>query len=391
MLFGFGQVSMHIYLDNAATSFPKPETVYQAVMNAMREIGASPGRGGHRRSLEAGRLLFKARETIAVLFAIPDSSRIIFTHSATEALNMAVRGALKPGDHVITTSMEHNSLLRPLGVLRQEGVELTMVTADSAGRVDPDDVRAALRPNTRMLAVGHVSNVSGTIQAVDRLAAIAREAGALFLLDAAQSAGHEPIDVVKTGIDLLAVPGHKGLLGPQGTGFLYVAPTAALKPLLAGGTGSSSVSEEQPDTLPEGFEAGTHNLPGIAGLKAGVEFILEHGAAVIGEKERQFVTSAAHQLAAIPGIRLYGPPDPAGRGGLLSFTMGGMDPAALAFMLDSTFDIAVRAGLHCAPQAHRTLGSFPGGTLRISPGWFTTSEEIAIFCDAVVECSRSVA
>ncbi|HEX9080279.1 MAG TPA: aminotransferase class V-fold PLP-dependent enzyme [Desulfuromonadaceae bacterium] len=381
----------HIYLDNAATSFPKPETVYQAVMHAMREIGASPGRGGHRRSIEAGRLLFEARELIATLFAIPDSSRIIFTHSATEALNLALRGALKPGDHVITTSMEHNSLLRPLAALRQEGVETTMVAADGEGVVDPDDVRAALRPTTRMLAVGHVSNVSGTIQAIDRLAAIAREAGALFLLDAAQSAGHEPIDVVETGIDLLAAPGHKGLLGPQGTGFLYAAPTAALKPLLAGGTGSSSASEEQPGTMPEGFEAGTHNLPGIAGLKAGVEFILEQGVATIGETERRLVASAAERLGDIPGMRLYGPADPAGRGGLLSFTMAGMDPSALAFMLDRTFDIAVRAGLHCAPQAHRTLGSFPGGTVRMSPGWSTTSGEVAIFCNAVVECCRSAA
>lgn len=380
----------HIYLDNAATSFPKPETVYQAVMHAMREIGVSPGRGSYRRSLEAGRLLFQTREAIAGLFSIPDSSRIIFTHSATEALNIAVRGTLHPGDHVITTSMEHNSLLRPLVALRHEGIELTIVTADVEGRVDPDDVRAALRPNTRMLAAGHISNVSGTIQAIDALAAIAREAGTMFLLDAAQSAGHEPIDVMKTGIDLLAAPGHKGLLGPQGTGFLYAAPAVALKPLLAGGTGSSSASEEQPETMPEGFEAGTHNLPGIAGLKAGVEFVQEQGVAVVGGKERQLVNSVAKRLAEIPGIRLYGPSDPACRGGLLSLTMAGMDPSALAFMLDQTFDIAVRAGLHCAPRAHQTLGSFPGGTLRLSPGWFTTSEEIAIFCDAIIECSRSV-
>jgi cysteine desulfurase/selenocysteine lyase len=381
----------HIYLDNAATSFPKPETVYQAVMHAMREIGASPGRGGHRRSLEAGRLLFQTRETIAALFTIADSSRIIFTHSATEALNIALRGVLQPGDHVITTSMEHNSLLRPLFALRRQGIELTIVTADHDGRVDPDDVRAALRPNTRMLAVGHISNVSGTIQAVDLLAAIAREAGALFLLDAAQSAGHEMIDVRKSGVDLLAVPGHKGLFGPQGTGFLYAAPAVPLRPLLAGGTGSSSASEEQPDTMPDGFEAGTHNIPGIAGLKAGVEFVLEHGVSVIGEKERMLADLAAHRLTAIPGVTLHGPLDPALRGGVLSFTMAGIDPSALAFMLDRDFDIAVRAGLHCAPQAHRTLGTFPGGTLRISPGWFSSREEIAIFCDAVVECGRSAA
>ncbi|OGR28632.1 MAG: cysteine desulfurase [Desulfuromonadales bacterium GWD2_54_10] len=380
---------MSIYLDNAATSFPKPESVYQAVMHAMRTIGASPGRAGHRRSMEAGRLLFQAREAVATLFAIPDSSRVIFSHSATEALNLALRGTLIPGDHVITTSMEHNSLLRPLFLLRRQGVELTIVQAGVDGRVDPDDIRRALRTNTRMIAVGHISNVSGTIQAVDTFAGIAREAGALFLLDAAQSAGSVPIDVVKTGIDLLAAPGHKGLFGPQGTGFLYAASAVPLRPLLAGGTGSSSTSEEQPDTVPEGFEAGTHNLPGIAGLKAGVEFVLEQGAAVIGEKERKLITSAAQRLAAVPGVTLCGPIDPADRGGALSFTCAGTDPATLAFMLDQHFDIAVRAGLHCAPYAHRTLGTFPGGTLRISPGWFTTSEEIAIFCNAVVECTRS--
>ena len=380
---------MSIYLDNAATSFPKPESVYQAVMHAMRTIGASPGRAGHRRSMEAGRLLFQAREAVATLFAIPDSSRVIFSHSATEALNLALRGTLIPGDHVITTSMEHNSLLRPLFLLRRQGVELTIVQAGVDGRVDPDDIRRALRTNTHMIAVGHISNVSGTIQAVDTFAGIAREAGALFLLDAAQSAGSVPIDVVKTGIDLLAAPGHKGLFGPQGTGFLYAASAVPLRPLLAGGTGSSSTSEEQPDTVPEGFEAGTHNLPGIAGLKAGVEFVLEQGAAVIGEKERKLITSAAQRLAAVPGVTLCGPIDPADRGGALSFTCAGTDPATLAFMLDQHFDIAVRAGLHCAPYAHRTLGTFPGGTLRISPGWFTTSEEIAIFCNAVVECTRS--
>jgi cysteine desulfurase/selenocysteine lyase len=378
---------MSIYLDNAATSYPKPESVYQAVMHAMREIGASPGRGGHRRSLEAGRIMFQARETAAALFAAPDSSRIIFTHSATEAINMALRGTLVPGDHVITSSMEHNSLARPLHLLEKQGVvELTIVQAGPDGLVDPVDVRRALAPRTRMIAIGHVSNVSGTIQPVDLVSAIAREAGALFLLDAAQSAGSVPIDVVSSGIDLLAVPGHKGLYGPQGTGMLYVDSTVALTPLLAGGTGTNSTSEDQPVEMPEGFEAGTHNLPGIAGLKAGMEFVREQGVAAIGEHERGLVSYAIEMLQGLPQVMLYCPANPSLRAAVLSFTIAGKDSAAVAFELDRRFDIAVRAGLHCAPRAHRTLGTFPGGTVRMSPGWFTTREEIAVFVDAVEQC-----
>jgi cysteine desulfurase family protein len=377
---------MSIYLDNAATTYPKPESVYQAVMHAMREVGASPGRGGHRRTLEAGRIMFQAREVAAALLSAPDSSRIIFTHSATEALNMALRGTLVPGDHVITSSMEHNSLIRPLHLLEKQGVELTVVQAGPDGVIDPDDVRCALTPHTRMIAIGHVSNVSGTIQPIDCISAIAREAGTLFLLDAAQSAGSIPIDVVSSAIDLLAAPGHKGLYGPQGTGLLYVAAHVALTPLLAGGTGTNSTSEDQPDAVPEGFEAGTHNLPGIAGLKAGMEFILDQGVKVIGEHERALVTFAVEKLQRLPQVTLHCPSDPALRGAVLSFTIAGKDSAAIAFELDGCFDIAVRAGLHCAPRAHRTLGTFPGGTVRMSPGWFTTREDIAIFAEAVVQC-----
>jgi len=377
---------MSIYLDNAATSYPKPESVYQAVMHAMREVGASPGRGGHRRSLEAGRIMFQAREVAAALFSVPDSSRIIFTHSATEALNMALRGTLVPGDHVITSSMEHNSLARPLQLLKKQGILLTIVPAGVDGCIDPADVARALTPQTRMIAIGHVSNVAGTIQPIAAISAIAREAGALFLLDAAQSAGCLPIDVVSGNIDLLAVPGHKGLYGPQGTGLLYAAAHVPLKPLLAGGTGTSSTSEDQPDALPDGFEAGTRNLPGIAGLKAGMEFVLEQGVAVIGDHERRLVAYAMERLQGVPGITLYGPTDAALRGAVLSFTVAGHDASALAFQLDQRFDIAVRAGLHCAPRAHQTLGTFPDGTVRMSPGWFTTREDIAIFTDAVVTC-----
>jgi len=299
---------------------------------------------------------------------------------------MALRGTLVPGDHVITSSMEHNSLARPLHQLEKQGVGLTVVQAGSDGVVNPDDIRRALTTRTRMIAIGHVSNVSGTIQPIDLVSAIAREAGVLFLLDAAQSAGSIPIDVVSSAIDLLAVPGHKGLYGPQGSGLLYAASRVALAPLLAGGTGTNSTSEDQPDSMPEGFEAGTHNLPGIAGLKAGMEFVMEQGVATIGEHERGLVSYAIGKLQGLPQVTLHCPADPALRGAVLSFTIAGKDSSAVAFELDRRFDIAVRAGLHCAPRAHRTLGTFPGGTVRMSPGWFTTREEIALFADAVVQC-----
>jgi cysteine desulfurase family protein len=381
---------MSIYLDNAATSYPKPEQVYQAVLNAMRDVGASPGRGGYRRSLEASRIVFQAREALATLFSIPDSSRIIFTHNATGALNLALQGVLVSGDHVITTSMEHNSVVRPLQALSRHGVSVTTVAAGADGMVDPADIRTVVRPETRMIVVSHISNVCGAIQPLEQIAAIAREAGALLLVDAAQSAGYRNIDVVRTGIDLLAAPGHKGMLGPSGTGFLYAAPHVALTPLMQGGTGSHSTLETQPLTMPEGFEAGTLNLPGIAGLKAGVDYILERGIDAICRHEQMLIQQAEVLLNRIPGLTLYGPRDPACRGAVLSFTVADVDPSILAAGLDHSFDIAVRAGLHCAPQAHRTLGTLPGGTVRISPGWSTTGEEIAFFSDAVVQCLAKI-
>ncbi len=381
---------MSIYLDNAATSFPKPESVYRAVLQAMQHIGASPGRGGHRRSLEAARIMFQTREVLSRLFSIRDSSRIIFTHNATAALNLALHGTLARGDHVITTSMEHNSLVRPLHAMSREGVEVTFVQAAPDGIVDPDSIRSAVRDNTRMIAIGHVSNVCGAIQPIERIADHCHRAGALFLLDAAQSAGCMDIDVASTGIDLLAAPGHKGLLGPPGTGFLYVAPGVGLRPIIEGGTGTESTSEEQPVTIPDGFEAGTHNLPGIAGLKAGVEFILETGVGTILEHERILLEEARLHLISMPGLTIHGPEDSALRGPVLTFSISGIDPSLLAVELDQGFDVAVRSGLHCAPQAHRTLGTLPDGTLRVSPGWFTTREEIAFFADAVVQCVAKI-
>lgn len=375
-----------MYLDNAATSFPKPDVVHDAVLHAMRTVGASPGRGGYRQSLEAGRILFQAREAVAGLFSIPDSSRVIFTQNATGALNLALQGTLAAGDHVITTSMEHNSLLRPLYALQKNGIELSIVPAGSDGVVAAEDINRAVQANTRMIAVNHVSNVCGAIQPIQELAEICRLCGALFLVDAAQSAGSLPIDVEKYAIDLLAVPGHKGLLGPSGTGLLYAAPHVPLKPVVYGGTGTHSTAEEQPLVMPDGFEAGTHNLPGIAGLLAGIGFICDLGISAIQQHERALLIHAEQALREISGVTIYGPENPSDRCSVLSFTASGVDSALLAAELDYGFDISVRAGLHCAPLAHRTLGTLPGGTVRISPGWFTTREEIAFFSNAVVQC-----
>lgn len=379
-----------MYLDNAATSFVKPDAVYEAVLHAMRAIGASPGRGGYRQSLEAGRILFQAREAVSRFFSIPDSSRVIFTHNATGALNLALQGTLTAGDHVITTSMEHNSLLRPLYALQGKGVELSIVAAGADGVVTVEDIRSAVQANTRMIAVSHVSNVCGAIQPIQQLSELCRSCGALFLVDAAQSAGYLPIDVEKNAIDLLAVPGHKGLLGPSGTGLLYAAPRVQLKPVVQGGTGSHSTAEEQPQVMPDGFEAGTHNLPGIAGLLAGIEFIGSVGLPLIHEHEQALLAQVDQALRAVPGVTIFGPLHSHDRCSVLSFAVSGVDSAHLATELDHGFDIAVRAGLHCAPLAHRTLGTLPGGTVRVSPGWFTTREEIAFFSDAVVQCISKI-
>jgi cysteine desulfurase family protein len=374
---------MTIYLDNAATTFPKPEEVYLAVEHAMREIGVGPGRGSHRRGLEASRLVFDAREAVSSLFGIDDSSRVIFTQSATEALNLAINGLLEAGDHVVTTTMEHNSLVRPLKVAEQRGVEVTWIEANGLGRVECSQVAGAIRNNTRLVAISHCSNVTGTIQPIEEIARVTRKAGVLLLVDAAQSAGSITLDMRCTNIDLLAAPGHKGLYGPQGTGFLYVAKGITLKPLIVGGTGGFSSSEEQPWELPERFESGTLNTPGIAGLKAGVEFVGSVGVEAIRKKEAALVTHLIEGFTGLPGVVILSPKEPGLRGGVVSFTAPGYDPADIGYRLDNEFDIAVRVGLHCAPMAHRTIGTYPHGTIRVSPGYFNTIDEIDGFLNAM--------
>ncbi|OHB29451.1 MAG: cysteine desulfurase [Desulfuromonadaceae bacterium GWC2_58_13] len=367
---------MTIYLDNAATTFPKPESVYRAVDRTLRSVGANPGRGGHLMGLEASRLIFEAREVLAGFFGIRDSARIAFTANATEAINLALFGLLRPGDRVVTSTMEHNAVTRPLQVLKERGVAVVKVPADRQGRIDPAAIRAACVEKTRLVVLTHCSNVSGTLQPVEEIGPWCRHQGILFLLDAAQSSGIFPIDVEAMAIDLLAVPGHKGLMGPQGTGLLYVREGLQLSPLIYGGTGNNSHSERPPEQMPERYEAGTLNTPGIAGLRAAVDFIGETGIDRIRAREAELLVHLIDGLKRMSGVEIYGPLAPGGHGGALSINLEGKDPAHVGFALDRDHGIVCRVGLHCAPDAHRTIGTFPRGTVRISPGYFTTHEEI---------------
>lgn len=378
-----------IYFDNAATSWPKPAAMMAAMINYNEVIGGSPGRSGHQRSLDAGRIILEAREALAELFGCNDSLRIAFTKNATEALNIALSGILNPDDHVITSSMEHNSVMRPLRYLEAQGVKLSVVSCSADGILDPEDVRAAIRPRTRLLVVTHASNVTGTIQPFAELGEIARRHGILFCVDAAQTAGALPIHVNEMAIDLLAFSGHKSLFGPQGTGGLYVREglEKQLRPLMTGGTGSRSEFEGQPDFMPDKYESGTPNTIGLAGLGAGVRFVLAEGVEAIRSKEEGLTTRFLAGLAALPGVTVYGPPDAANRTAVVSFNIAGVSPSAAALELDEHFGILCRPGLHCAPAAHRTIGTFSQGTIRFGFGYFNREEEI----DLALEAVRSLA
>lgn len=375
---------MAIYLDNAATSFPKPEAVYRSIDETLRQFGGNPGRGGHQLALDAGRIVFTAREAVAGFFGISDSSRVVFTANATAAINQALFGLLRPGDRVVTTNMEHNAVVRPLRALQERGVEVVKVAADRHGFVLAEDFCRACRAAPTTLAVlGHISNVTGTIQDLTTIGPWCRSHGVTLLVDAAQSAGLLPIDVEALGIDLLAAPGHKGLFGPVGSGFLYVRPGLELVPLLYGGTGANSHSDLMPEVMPERLESGTPNTPGLAGLTAGIAWLEEVGLDAIREHESRCLTRLLTGLATIPGLEIYGSGDAANSGGVLSFNLKGLDPSAIAFRLDHEFSICVRAGLHCAPEAHRAIGTYPAGTVRVSPNMMNSLEEIEAFLTAI--------
>lgn len=379
-----------VYFDNAATSWPKPEGTYSAMDRFSRVIGGSPGRSGHRLSIESGRVIMNTRDSLARLFGIDDPFRLVFTKNATEALNLAIAGLLSPGDHVITSSMEHNSVMRPLRALESRGVELSVIRCSPWGGFDPGDLLPAIRTNTKLVVLTHASNVTGTIMPVRDVGNIVKDYGLIFCVDAAQTAGAVPIDIVGMNIDLLAFSGHKSLFGPQGTGGLYIRKglEEKIKPIIVGGTGSRSEFEVQPDFLPDKYESGTLNTGGIAGLGAGVEYIIAWGVDTIRAGEIALTQQFLNGLKSIEGIRIYGPGDASRQISVVSFNLDGMTPSEASFAFDERFGIMSRPGLHCAPSAHRTIGTFSEGTVRFSFGSFNTEEEISYALDAIRQLSE---
>lgn len=377
-----------IYLDNAATTFPKPQVVYDAVMECMTKYGANPGRSGHKMALEAGRAIYECRESLAKLFKVKNPMNFVFTSNGTDSLNLAIKGLLKPGDHVITTSMEHNSVIRPIKALEQIGVENTVVDCNEEGLLDPKDIENAIRENTRLVVTTHASNVTGTIIDIEAIGAICGEKDVIYLVDGAQSAGVYDIDLSRMNIDMLALPGHKGLLGPQGTGVLYIRDGLSIKEMKQGGTGSRSEDLYQPQLVPDKYESGTANTCGIAGLNAGVKFVMDQGIDKIRKHEEELTQYFIDGLLKIDKVRVYGTRDSKKQAAVVSINIGDMDSSHATFLLDSQYNIATRSGLHCSPLAHKTIGSFEQGVVRFSIGYFTTIEELDAAIEAVSKISK---
>jgi cysteine desulfurase family protein len=402
-----------IYMDNAATSFPKPPGVIEAMVHFMENVGGNPGRSKSDQATEAAKIVDGARSRLATLFNVPDPQRIVFALNATEALNTVIYGVLNPGDHVIITQMEHNSVIRPVMHLQREGiVAVSVVPCDKMGFCDVKALKEMVRENTKLVAVNHASNVCGTIQDIEAIRSAAGDVP--LLLDAAQTAGVLPIDVQAMGIDFLAFTGHKGLCGPQGTGGLYVREGLEIKPLKRGGTGSVSEQDEQPHVFPDLLESGTQNNVGIAGLAAGVDFVLKTGIDTIRRHEAELLAAFVRGLDGVVGLTLYGPLKPEQQLAIVSVTfdealpeglhptIGGcggraipatfesVHPHEAGTILKDRYEIAVRVGLHCAPLAHKALGSFPDGTVRFSLGYFNTLEEVEIAVRAVRKIAEKV-
>ncbi len=365
-----------IYLDNGATSFPKPHIVHAEYAKCMHRYAANAGRGSHRLSVIAAEKIWETRVLLAKLFGIATPERIVFTQNCTEAINTGMKGILQSGDDLIISDMEHNSVYRPAVSLAGRGVRTLLARSDEEGMVAPEEVLKQLTPRTRMICLQHASNVGGGINNITEIGKIAREHGILFMVDAAQTAGCVPIDVEESCIDLLAFPGHKGLLGPQGTGGLYVREGLHILPMREGGTGGASESPLMPDFLPDRLEGGTVNLPGIAGLGGGVRFVLDKGPENIGRHERRLIDRFLKNIASLPDVRVLGPRDVKRRAGVVSLVFSERDSAEIAGILDKKFGIAVRAGLHCSPLSGARFGVLHSGSVRISPGVFNTPQQL---------------
>lgn len=386
-----------LYLDNAATSFPKPQAVTDAMVRYATEVGASAGRGAYREAIECQGLLAECRRRLNRLFNGENPDHFVFALNCSDALNLAIKGLMQPGraNHVICTQIDHNSVLRPLSALAAHGVaEVTRVRVDPAtGLVDPDDVRRAVRSDTRLICITHASNVTGTVQDLPALTQVARQCAVPMLVDAAQSVGHLDIDVQRDAIDLLAAPGHKGLLGPLGTGFLYIRPglEKLLRPVREGGTGSVSEEDVQPSFMPDKYESGSHNAIGIAGLSEGVAWVLKKGIAALQQHDRDLVRTFIDGVSSIPTLGYFGPQGVKHRMGVFSVRVEGLNAHELAAALESQFGILTRPGLHCAPHAHAAIGTLPGGgTTRLSFGPFLSTQDVKFACDALSEVAAGV-
>jgi cysteine desulfurase family protein len=377
-----------IYLDNAATTFPKPPEVYQAIDHFMREQGGSPGRGLYRKAVEAEEMLNETRERLARLLGAPDPTRIVMTTNSTEALNIALKGWIRPGDHVVSTCLEHNAVVRPLWMLEKtRGVRVTTVQSSLEGAIDPKHVAAAIQPDTRLVVCVHGNNVLGSI--ID-IAAVVKEAharGVPVLCDGSQTAGTLPLSVAALGVDMFAFTGHKGLLGAPGTGGLIVGPGIDLEPLEEGGTGSLSESPEPPDWLPDRLEPGTPNTYGIAGLCAGVKWLEARGIEWVREHEARLSQRLVERLVEIRGVTVYSPREMHRRLGVVSVNFEHLSPTEACGILTNKFSIDARCGLHCAPLTHRRLGTERTGTLRLSVGVFNTEADVDAAADALAKIS----
>ncbi len=381
--------NLNLYFDNAATSWPKPEAVYKSAELQMRNAFGNPGRSGSTRTLEADRLIYKTRLAISKLFNFKDPSRVVFTLNATDALNIALKGFLQQGDHVIHTAMDHNSVLRPLARLHRDGIiSKTVIPCSPKGIPDLEALYGAFKRETKLLVINHASNVTGTIAPLEEMVEAAKRNNVFVLVDAAQTAGSYPIDVTESNIDMLAFTGHKSLLGPTGTGGLYVRPGLDLRPLREGGTGSQSEMDSHPESMPERLEAGTLNSTGLAGLLAGLSYLLANGIDVINRQEHEIRRHLHERLSMLPGINIFGPAADEASACIVSFTIDNMDCGEIGYILENNYGIMSRTGLHCAPLMHRSLGTFPTGTVRVSPGPFSNMNDISCLIKAIEEITK---